>query len=92
MYLNNQTFLDTPEKTKARNAKQLAEALMLRMQIPNNQSLVPYLSPGTSKTNKAALLDWINRHVDLNKVVTAALISHTAAELMDHLQELTEDY
>lgn len=92
MYLNNQTFLDTPEKIKARNARQLTDALMLRMQIPNNQSLVPYLSPGSSKTNKTALIDWVNQHVDLTEVVTPSLISHTAAELMVHLQALTEDY
>jgi len=92
MYLNNQTFLDTPEKIKARNARQLADALMLRMQIPNNQSLVPYLSPGTNKNNKTALIDWVNQHADLTEVVTPSLISHTATELMDHLQALTEDY
>lgn len=92
MYLNNQTFLNTPEKIKARNARQLRDALMLRMQIPNNQSLVPYLSPGTDKTNKTALMDWIGQHVDLNEVVTPSLISHTEAELVDHLQEQIEGY
>lgn len=90
MYLNNRTFLDTPAKIKARNARQLTDALMLRMQIPNNQSLVPYLSPGAHKTNKTALIDWVNQHVDLNHVVTPALISHTEAELADYLQEIIE--
>lgn len=87
MYLNNKAFLNTPENIRARNARQLTDALMLQMQIFNNCSLVPYLSPGTNKTNKTALMEWIQKHVDLTEVITPSVISHTAAELADFIQE-----
>lgn len=90
MYLNNDEFLNTPEKFQAQNARQLTDALMLRMQIPNNHSLVPYLSPGTNKNNRRALFEWVKDNVDLNEVVTPSLISHTEAELADYLQEVIE--
>ena len=90
MYLNNDEFLNTPEKLQAQNARQLTDALMLRMQIPNNQSLVPYLSPGTNKNNRRALFEWVKANVDLKEVVTPSLISHTEVELADFLQEIVE--
>jgi hypothetical protein len=92
MYLNNKAFLNTPEDIRARNARQLTDALMLQMRIFNDYSLVPYLSPGTNKTNKAALMEWVQQHVDLNEVITPSVISHTAAELADYLLEQTEYY
>jgi hypothetical protein len=90
MYLNNNEFLNTREKVHVQNARQLTDALMLRMQIPNNQSLVPYLSPGTNKNNRQALFEWVKANVDMKEVVTPSLISHTEAELADYLQEVID--
>lgn len=62
---------------------------MLKMQIPYDYSLVPYLSPGNTQNNKGALLDWIKRNIDMKETITPAVISHAGAELMDYLQDAT---
>ena len=91
MYLDSQKFLNTREKTTARNAFQLTDALMLKMSVPAGSALVPYLAAGNARNNREAILKWVKQNVDLHQMITASLITEVAADLYNLLEETIHD-
>lgn len=90
MLLNNQALLNTPKNVQARHARQLSDAIVMTLQIPDGSGLIPYLAPGQAQSNREAVRIWLVDHVDLETTITPTIVESSSQRLASHLNNVID--
>lgn len=88
MLLNNYRLLNTDKKVQARHARQLSDAIIMTLQIPDGSGLIPYLAPGQAQSNREAIRVWLVDHVDLLNTITPTVVESSSQRLANHLNNV----
>jgi hypothetical protein len=85
MLFNNHELLNSPNRIMARHARQLSDAIILNLHIPEGSGLVPYLAPGQAQSNREAIRLWVSSHVNLLPVITPTTVESSSQRLADEI-------